>query len=224
MLRLIGENLGPAFAATVSPIPLIGLTVILTSKKGVVGGLAFAVGWFLAVFLGILVFGLLGQAAASSDQSATDTGISFMSVAIGVLFLYLAWRNFQNRNDHAEPSWLGTVDEMSVPKIFGLGLVAELLNAKNLPLFASIGGALAAAAESAGESTGTLVGAGLVLAAVGSIIAIVAVGLGMFAGESGQRALSAMRQFLIENNHVIMMVLFGYLGAAQLGRALDLFG
>ena len=76
MIRLIGESLGPAFAAGISPVPLIGLTVILTSKRGVAGGLAFTLGWILAVFGGIVAFGLLGQAAASSNASATDNGVS----------------------------------------------------------------------------------------------------------------------------------------------------
>ena len=223
MIRLIGESLGPAFAAGISPVPLIGLTVILTSKKGVAGGLAFTLGWILAVFGGIVAFGLLGQAAASSNASATDDGVSVLGLVLGVLFLFLAVQNFKTRDDHSEPAWLATVDDLSVPKIGALGLAMELVNPKNLPLFAAIGGALATSAQPGGASTGTIIGAAVVLSIVGSIIAVVVVGLGIFAGETGAKALATLRGFLIENNHTIMTVLFGYLGAAQLGKALNLF-
>lgn len=221
MKDIIAGGLGPAFGISISVIPLIGLTVILTSKKGARGGLFYASGWFLAVFVGNTAFALCGNALGSSGTTgAVDGGLSIGSLVLAILFLGLAVQNVIKRDDVSEPAWLSTLDKSSNLRLFGLGFVLLLLNLKNLPLFAAIGASAAEAARSGGVAVTQIVVAVVVLTVVGSITALGVVAVALLAGEKGSEALGEVRGYLIEHNHAIMAVLLGYLGIAQLGKAL----
>ncbi len=219
MLDVVAQNLTPAFALALSPMPLIALIVLMVAGSRA-SALAWTIGWFTTIFVVVGIAAAAGRNTPAGDV-ADDDGVNYLSFALAALLLYLSYRSFQNRPapgmQAEEPGWISTLGGLSLPKVFGLAVVLLLLNAKNLPIYVSIGAAVAAADLSTGES----VGAVAIIAFIGSLSAIVIYLVAVLGGDSAAGLLERWRVWLIQNNATVMGILFLVLGVLQLGNALQ---
>jgi threonine/homoserine/homoserine lactone efflux protein len=213
----IGETLVWAFGIALSAIPLAALTILLSSKGGRAKGLAYAIGWFGSIWIFVLVFAALGDAATTADSQPTAHPI--LLLVLGVAFLFLAMRSFRKRPrddaDLEEPAWMDRVDRMNWLVALGLGVLLAVGNPKNIPL------ALAAAADfvAADLTGGELLVADTVFTLVASVFVIVVVAIPFFAPRA-EDTLGGLRQWLLEHNAVILTVIFALLGVAMIGKAI----
>ena len=165
----------------------------------------------------VIVVVVLG---AGSDPDSDDPGVAWLKVALGILFLVMAakqWKKRPREGREAEaPKWMATIDTATPSKAAVLGAALSGANPKNLALTL----AAAASIAEAGLDQADKAIAIAVFVALGSITVAGAVLFYLVDAERAAPALDAIRRFMFENNAVIIMVVLLLLGAKLLGDGL----
>src|SRR3954447_24736994 len=147
MGEAIGGSLPLAVGIALSPIPIIAVVLMLTSRRAKVNGPMFVLGWLIGLgIVGAIVLPLAGAGNASSSGSPA-TWVSWVKIALGVLLLLVAVRQFRGRprgDDQPQmPKWMATIDDTKPVAALGLAAVLSGANPKNLLL--AVAGAAAIA-------------------------------------------------------------------------------
>src|SRR5690606_27833934 len=95
LVDVIGDLLPSAVAVALSPVPIIAITLVLDSPNARTRGLAFALGWVT----GLLVVSstVLVIADGGDPDAQPSVVVSWIKVAVGVLFFALAVRQWRGR-------------------------------------------------------------------------------------------------------------------------------
>jgi threonine/homoserine/homoserine lactone efflux protein len=216
----IGGSLPLAVGVAISPVPIIAVVLMLTSRRGRVNGPAFVLGWLcgLAV-VGAIVLSVAGPAGADSSGSPA-TWVSGIKIVLGVLLLLVAVRQFRGRpasgDSAAMPKWMAAVDTAKPPAAFGLAAVLAGVNPKNLLM--AVGGA-AAIAQTGISGTQQAV-AYAVFALIGTLGVGIPVGIYFALGDRSASVLANLKDWMARNNAVIMAVLCLVIGAKLIGDAI----
>jgi threonine/homoserine/homoserine lactone efflux protein len=215
----IGNLLVSAAAVALSPIPMIAIVVVLGTPRARTVGPAFALGWIVGIAAAATASViLLGD--ADDPDSATATGINWVDVGIGVIFLGMAAKQWRKRPRAGEaletPGWMASLDTLTVSRAVVLGLALSAANPKNLALTFTAAGSIAAAGLS-GADTALAVA---IFVIVGSITVAGAVVAYLIDSERASRPLDAIKGFMAAHNAVIMMVILVLLGLKLLGNGL----
>ncbi len=212
----IGDLLPAAVAVALSPIPIIAVILMLGTPKARTNGPAFAAGWVL----GLAVVSAIVLAVADDPDDATSSGIDWGTLLIGVLFLAMAAKQWQQRPKAGEeatmPSWMASVDHFTAGRSFVLGVALSGVNPKNLALTVA---AMASIAQ-LGLSTGDEVAAVAVFVVLASVTVAGSVLFYLVATDRATQALAPVKTFMANNNAVIMMVILLILGAKLIGNGL----
>jgi threonine/homoserine/homoserine lactone efflux protein len=211
--------IGFAVAAGLSPIPIIGVVLMLGTPRARVNGPAFLAAWAASILIAALIV-LAVSSGGSSDDSTHSSSASALNIVFGVLLLLLALKQWRSRPAPGEtpptPGWMERVDQFSALHSAGLAVLLTVANPKNLVLV------IAGAREigGAGASTGEEFAALLVFTAIASIgvAAPLAIYFGM--GARATALLERMHSWLARRNAVIMTVVCGVLGLLLIAQAL----
>ncbi|HUZ46828.1 MAG TPA: GAP family protein [Terriglobia bacterium] len=221
MGHAIGNTLPIMTAIMISPIPLAGLIVVLTSKRGPVKSIAFGMGFFAALWLPTFLLAWAGQAmiAVSGRSGAWPTWSSLIHGGLGAVLLIVGSvvfvKHLRKTSPATEPRWMKTLDSASLLMVFAGGSCLVFVNPKNLPLVIS------ATVDYAQASLGTVQLAIVitVFAVVGSLLIFLPIALVHLARESSAKLFARMRPWLIAHNAVILATICMTVGAAMLGGA-----
>ena len=220
MGQAIGGALPLAIGVALSPVPIIAVVLMLTTRRARVNGPLFVLGWLagLAV-VGTIVLCVAGPAGASSSGSPA-TWVSWVKVVLGLLLLLVAARQFRTRpkdGDHAAlPKWMASVDDITPLSACGLAALLAGVNPKNLLL--AVGGA--ASIAQTGISGGQQAVAYLVFALVGTLGVGIPVGVYFALGSRADKPLNSLKDWMSEHNAVIMSVLCLVIGVKLIGDAI----
>ncbi|MGZ4181852.1 MAG: GAP family protein [Solirubrobacteraceae bacterium] len=214
----IGDLLPSALAVALSPIPIIAIVLVLGAPNARMAGPAFAVGWIAGLLsVSVIVVLLVGR---GDDPDSDDPGLNWLKIAIGILFLLMAAKQWTKRPKEGEepemPSWMATIDTATPPRAALLGAALSGANPKNLALTL----AAAASIAEAGLDPGDTAIAVAVFIALGSVTVAGSVLFYLIDADRAARPLAAVKQFMSDNNAVIMMVVLLLLGAKLLGDGL----
>jgi hypothetical protein len=220
MLKAIGAILPLALGVAISPIPIIAVILMLLSPKARTNGPAFVLGWVSGLAaVSVAVSALSGKAGLGSGGGGSVVG-SLIKVALGLLLVGLAVREFRNRPRPGQqsqlPGWMRAIDSTTAPKSLGIAFLLSV-NPKNLSL------TVAAAVSVAQEGLSTI-SAAFVLAlfvVLASLSIAVPVALYAFGGASAARALDGLRAWLDANNATVMAVVLVVIGVMLLGKGLS---
>lgn len=214
--QVIGDLLPSAVGVALSPVPIIAVILMLGTPRARSDGPAFAAGWILGL-VGVAIVVLVLTSSADTNSTASDS-VNWLQVAIGILFLVLAakqWKNRPARGETAElPSWMRAMDEVEPGKAFGLGAALSGLNPKNLALTA----AAVATISQAGLSTTDTAISVAVYVALASVTVVGAVVFYLVAEDKAKAPLAELKEFMSDHNAVIMMVILVLLGVKILGQ------
>jgi hypothetical protein len=159
------------------------------------------------------------ESDASTSSSALDT-ISWGKIVLGVIFLLLAVRQWRSRPapgaEPEMPKWMAGIDELAPGKTFGLGLLLDGVNPKNLILTF---GAAAGVAQ-LGLSTTDAVVSLIVFIIVGSLTILGPVIYYLLGGEKAKAELDSMKSWLAVHNAAVMTVLFLVFGVVLISDGL----
>lgn len=215
----IGDILGFAVGVAISPVPIIAVILMLFSAKAKANGVSFVLGWLIGLLLAggvVLAIGLEASEGGPSDASG------WIKILIGVLFLFLAWRQWSGRPQGEEepqmPGWMASIDDFTAAKSFGLAFLLAAVNPKNLGLTVAAAAAISAGGLTGGEEVVVLA----VFALLASLTVAVPVVWFLVSGPSAEEQLNVMKDWLLANNNTVMAVLFVVLGAKLLGDGISI--
>ncbi len=222
--QAITDVIVPALAVALSPIPIVAIVLVLGTPRARPVGAAFALGWVVGL-TAVSVVVVTAASGASDPDSATATGVNWLQVALGVVFLALALRSWRSRPQGDEepemPKWMSSIDHVSTPRAVGLGLLLSAANPKNLALTLSA----AASIAQAGVTGADTVIAVAVFVAVASLTVVGAVVFSLVAPAAAAGPLARIKVFMAAHSALIMVVLLVIIGvkvlADGLGGALD---
>ncbi|WP_271001025.1 GAP family protein [Listeria seeligeri] len=214
----ISAILSPAVGILISPFPIVGLILILLSNKARINSIFYTVGWIVGniavFFIGLF---LMGSAVSSSeDQSMV---VKIVLLVLGVLLILLGAHDFMKRSKNGEeattPKWFEKMSHIKPGGAMVFAFVLSAVNPKNMLL-----------SLTAGVSVGTLNLAGgqeITATIIFGIIACCSIYIPtiafLIAGRKLNNVLDITRKWLIQNNSVIMAVLFLFIGLSVISKA-----
>lgn len=221
---VIGELLPTAIGVALSPLPIVGVILMLLSTKAKVNGPMFLLGWLagLAIVVGgIVAFVNPDKLNQSDGNPSTLNGL--LHLALGVLLLLLAVKQLKGRPKPGEepemPKWMAKMQDASPIFAFGMGAMLSGLNPKNLIFDIAAAASIVAADLSSSQQ--------IVAVVVFMILASLTIGIPviwyLIGGESAKAKLNTLRGYLVQYNWVIMCVLFLIIGAKLIGQSLPVF-
>jgi threonine/homoserine/homoserine lactone efflux protein len=217
LTQAIGDLLPSAMGVALSPVPIISVILMLGTPRARRNGPAFAVGWVAGLVI-VSVIVLLVTGDASDPDSSTTTGVNWVQVAVGVLFLAMAakqWKSRPKKGEEAEiPKWMATIDTFTPAKSLVLGAALSGANPKNLALTASAAASIAQAGLSGADDAIAIA----VFVIIGSLTVAGPVIYYVIAADKAAGPLASIKDFMTDHNAVIMMVVLLVLGAKVLGQ------
>jgi threonine/homoserine/homoserine lactone efflux protein len=213
----IGDLLPSAVGVALSPIPIVAVILMLGTPRARSTGPAFAAGWVLGlVTVAVIVLLVAGDADSSGD---TSTAVDVVMLLFGLLLLAVAGKQWQGRpragQEPEMPKWMAAIDDFSAGCAFGLGVLLSAVNPKNLALTLAAAASLAQAGLSAGGDA-----AGVAVFVVGSLTVAGPVLAYLMMGKGAERVLGEIKQFMSDNNAVIMTIVCLVLAAKLIGNAI----
>ena len=220
MGSVISDLLPLAIGVAISPVPIIAVILMLFGKRARSNGLAFMFGWIIALALVGSVVLLLADAGKISAGGAPSTLSYVLQLLLGLLFLFLAFRNWKKRPAPGEapamPPWMATIDSFAAGKSFAMAALLAGLNPKNLGLAVAAALVIAEAGLTGADPWIALA----IFVLLASITVAVPVLYYLIAGASAEKTLTGWKTWLIANNSTVMIVLFLLLGAKLIGAGL----
>lgn len=220
MGKAIGSSLPLAVGVALSPVPIIAVVLMLTSRRARSNGPAFVIGWLIGLaVVGAIVLSVAGPAGASKSGSPA-TWVSWVKIVLGAALLLVAAQQFRGRpkdsDEAALPKWMASIDSMKPLTVLGLAALLGGVNPKNLLLAVSAGASIAQTGISGGEQA--------IAYAVFALIGTIGVGTPVviyFAmGERSAKMLAALKDWMGRHNAVIMSVLCLIIGVKLIGDAI----
>jgi hypothetical protein len=147
MGKAIGGSLPLAVGIALSPIPIIAVVLMLTSRRAKVNGPVFVLGWLVGLgVVGAIVLSIAGPAGASTSGGPA-AWVSWVKIVLGVLLLLVAVRQFRGRprgdDEPQMPKWMASIDRTTPFAALGLAALLSGANPKNLLLAVSGGATIA---------------------------------------------------------------------------------
>jgi Kef-type K+ transport system membrane component KefB len=220
MGKAIGGSLPLAVGIALSPIPIIAVVLMLTSRKVKVNGPVFVLGWLIGLgVVGAIVLSIAGPAGASKSGSPA-AWVSWVKIVLGVLLLLVAVRQFRGRPRGDEqpqmPKWMATMDRTTPLAALGLAAVLSGANPKNLLLAISGGATIAQTGIPGGQQAIAY----LVFALIGTLGVGIPVGIYFVLGKRSEKVLGELKDWMSQHNAVIMTVLCLVIAAKLIGDAI----
>jgi Sap-like sulfolipid-1-addressing protein len=201
--------------AVCSPVSVVTVIVLLTMPAGRRRGIAFVLGWLLAVgVIAAVVVELSDGQDFSSNKTTPSRAASWAEIVVGVVMVLAALRALRRRRAQGDsssetPKWLSRLDRTN-------WLLAVVVGAFMLTYSLTI----AAAAEILKANvSGEDEAIAFVVFAVASIATIVApVVVALLAPDRADRLLAAWRGWLLGNSRLIGLVALIVIGALLVVR------
>lgn len=218
MSQIFSAILSPAVGVLISPFPIVGLILILLSDKSRSNSIFYMLGWMVgnaAVFtLGMLCMGL------TTGQGGSGIVTKIVQLALGGLLLFLGVREFMKRPKKGEtpqtPKWFAKMTKIGVWGAAGFGFFLSALNIKNALLSLGAGTSVGALGLPFSQQLLSI----LIFTLLASASIIVPTVAFLFAGHGLDKIMESTREWLVQNNAVIMSVLLLVIGLGMMSKAL----
>lgn len=206
---------------SISPIPIIGVVLMLSTPRARINGPIFLVGWVCGILMtGAVVIFVLGDRISGTSDDPNTTS-SWISIGLGAVLLVVAYRQFAKRPKRGEspklPSWMDAVDHFDPFKAFALGIALTVLNPKNLILILGASAAIAEAASSDADELRAL----LIFTLVALIGPAIPVAIYFGKPEKADKILSHLKNWLAAKNAAVMTIICILIAAKLIGDGLS---
>jgi hypothetical protein len=197
-----------AIGGSVAPPLLLFTILFLGSRRPLPNAGALVLGYFATC----AVIGVSGLILFGGAGSAVSTVGRVISTTVGALLLVLGLRSLLHAPDPdaSPPGWMESINSMSPPRAFGVGMALVPLQIKNLAIFVACLNLIIASSLS---PRGSITALGLVLL----VFAIPVLALICLSATVPQRAstiLESLRTWMGKHNRSITVVLCLVFGAS----------
>jgi Sap, sulfolipid-1-addressing protein len=218
-----GELLPLAVAIAISVTTIITTVLMLLSPKAKSRTVGLLVGCVVGVGGAVALFAFLAGLLPRQDSGGSALVAAVINMVVGVLLVVLAlrqWRGRPARGDQAElPKWMAEVDSMMPSKALVLGLLLSAVVPKNLLLALSAGVIVGEAGLSVGQASVVIV----VFTAIATSTVAVPVVAHLVAPGRMRSPFERLREWLVENNVTIMVLLLLMIGVVMIGNSIASF-
>ena len=146
-----------------------------------------------------------------------------IKIILGALLLFLAIKQWRARPATGEeaimPKWMSAIDSMTAGKALGLGFLLSAVNPKNLLLAIAAGVIVGGAGLTVSQMTVVII---IFVLLAASTVLVPVVGY-LIASARLAGPLDKLREWLVDNNAVIMAVLLLVIGVSMIGKGLASF-
>ncbi len=221
MGAVIGQILPLAVGVALSPLPIMGVIVMLIVGQRTENAIAFILGWVLGAFVECIVAASLAiGATAATSSSGTPRLNAIIQLVIGVVTLALAVKQWHTLPAPGEPPkpprWMKALDRLNAATAVGFGAIYVGANIKNVPLIVSAGTSIGVASLGTGEQ--------LVAAAIFALLCTLGPGLPvlvyLLGGAHATKTLDTWKTWLELHNGAVMSALLLFFGVKFLGDGL----
>ncbi|MGB8311541.1 MAG: GAP family protein [Halobacteriota archaeon] len=221
MVNPIGDILPFAIGVMISPLSIIVVISMLSSKLAKSRSLTFLLGWILGLtIIGGVVLTIVGT-QNFSPNSEPSIEASIIRLLAGVLLLFLAameWRVSMRPGEQPKLlTRINAIDTFTSAKAFGLGLLLSAAYPKNLTL--TIIAALTIAQAQVSGLLNTEVFAVFII--ISSILVSVPILTSFVLGDKAAQTLDSWKAWNMEHYTAVMLVVFLALAAMNLGKGLS---
>jgi Sap, sulfolipid-1-addressing protein len=206
-------GLGLAIALC-SPVSIVTVIVLLTMPSGRRRGIAFVLGWLLAIgVIAAVVVGFAHGQDFSSHKTTPSRVASWIEIAVGLVAVFFASRALRRRRGKTSssetPKWLDRLDRTN-------WLLAVLVGAFMLTYSLTIAAAAEILKAHVSTEDDVLAFALFALASITTIAAPIAVALA--APDRADQRLAAWRAWLLGNSRLIGLIALIVIGAALIAK------
>src|SRR4051812_12684476 len=117
MGQAIGASLALAVGIALSPLPIIAVVLMLTSRRAKVNGPAFVLGWMIGLAVVGAIVLVLARMIGTGKPASPAAWVGWVKIALGLLLLVVAVRQFRARPRGDEqpelPKWMAGIDDMT---------------------------------------------------------------------------------------------------------------
>lgn len=223
MGEAIGQVLPLAIGVTLSPFPIIGVVLMLGTPRARVNGPAFLVGWIAGMALVGTVVLLVSGGVGVSDDGQPSAPVNVAKIALGVLLLGVAAKQWRARPRAGEaaalPAWVQSVDHFRAPRASGLGFLLAAVNPKNLLLVVAAATAIAGTGIPGDEQAFAYA----LFVVLGTVGPAAPVAIYFVLGARSERLLDELRVWMAHNNAAIMAVICLLIAAKLIGDGVSGF-
>ncbi len=223
MSEAIGQTLPFAVAIALSPIPIIGVVLMLGTPRARRNGPAFVLGWIFGLAVVGAVILLVSGGADASEGGGPSDWVNVLKLVLGIGLLLIALKQWRGRpragEEAALPGWMTTVDHFRAPRAAALAVALSAVNPKNLVLIIGAAAAIAQTGISSGDQAVALA----VFVAIATLGPAIPVAIYFAMGERSKRILEELRAWMAHNNAVIMAVLCLLIAAKLIGDGISGF-
>jgi threonine/homoserine/homoserine lactone efflux protein len=223
MGQAIGQVLSLGVGVSLSPIPIIGVVLMLATPRARSNGLAFVLGWVAGLATVGTVVLLVSSGADASESGQPADWVNVLKIVLGLLLLLVAVRQWRGRPHAGEeatmPKWMQTIDQFRPPRAAGLAILLSAVNPKNLLLVVGAAAAIAQTGTSAGSQAVALA----VFVAIGTVGPAAPVAIYLAMGERSKRVLDELKAWMSQNNAAIMAVICLVIAAKLIGDGISGF-
>jgi threonine/homoserine/homoserine lactone efflux protein len=222
MTEVIGETLPLAVGIAISPIPIIAAILMLLSPRAKSTSVGFLTGWVAGIVIAIVLFTLISTVISQETRGPSPVA-GVIKIILGALLLFLAIRQWRARPATGEeaimPKWMSAIDSMTAGKALGLGFLLSAVNPKNLLLAIAAGVIVGGAGLTVSQMTVVII---IFVLLAASTVLVPVVGY-LIASARLAGPLDKLREWLVDNNAVIMAVLLLVIGVSMIGKGLANF-
>lgn len=203
-----------AIGGSIAP-PFLLLTILfLGSRRPLPNAGALALGYFTTC----AVIGISGLVLFGGAEGTIATVGRVVSVTVGAMLLVLGLRSLLGPPDPdaSPPRWMESINSMSPPRAFGLGIALFPLQVKNLAIFVACLNLIIASSLGLEDSIAAL---GLVLV-VFAIPVLALIGLYAAVPQRAAMMLESLQAWMGKHNRTITLVICFVFGTFFLVRGL----
>lgn len=220
MIDDVAGFVGQAMGVAASPIPIIGVTIALTTSRARPNGVAFLAGWVVGVAgVAVAVFAL-ASGLDLSEGSAASRAIGAVQIGFGALSLGEGLRRLLTRRRGLTAGWVAAFDTVGVTVLAAFGFALAALNPKNFGLVAGGAVQVARAEVATAEATAWLA----MFVAIGCATVALPVAYTLARGGSSERLLRRCRTRLERHGEVLLIVILLAVGVLFAVQGLRAFG
>lgn len=217
---VFGEIFPLAVAAALSPIPIIGVTLMLATPRGVGNAFAFLAGWAVGVMLAGSIVLLLAGDSISPAAEGSKIWSGWLTIVLGLILLWFARKQFVARpkpgSEPALPRWTNSIDRFDAPRAAALGFALSAVNPKNLLLIVGAAALIAQSTIAVGDKF-TVLAAFALVSLLGPALPLA---IYYLAGDGAARRLASVKSWLAHNNSTVITVLCVIIAAKLIGSGI----
>lgn len=220
ILQAIGHLLPLAVAVAISSVPIMAVLLILLSPTPRNSSIAYLAGWVLGIAALAVAFSAGAAAFPATEKRHPDFTFALAQIVIGIsleAFALALWRRSDRNATQEMPKWLRVVGAVRPWQAFGFAFALNL-RPKALLLSAAAGVVLTAQPLTAGSWAVALV--------VYTVISASTIGIPVLYAivnpASAQPRLEVVRDWILQNNRIITILVMVVIGFVILGNGLTL--